>query len=66
MPRLVAAEGLRTATAIAVALGSAEQARNEWIALVRDQGDVPQVTREERVAQVKAAGIKVFGPKQGT
>lgn len=66
VPRLVAAEGLRMAMAISVAFGSAPQTRDEWIALVKDEGETAPVDRAARVAQVEAAGIKVFGPKQRT
>lgn len=62
MPRLQAEESIRTVQAIHVALGGGKDQWAAWVAQVQEQARsvIDQAVRDE---QIRAAGLRVFGPK---
>lgn len=62
MPKLQAEESIRMVQQIQVALGGQKEQWAAWVARVKDQTHraIDQAVREK---QIRAAGLKVFGPK---
>ena len=62
MPKLQAEESIRVVQQIQVALGGQKEQWAAWVARVKEQRG-PVVDQTVRSEQIRAADLKVFGPK---